>query len=109
MSAGYEVLRGVVQADTDGAAETLPIADREPAPWERSMEAVCESLAMRGTLENLERRNAEDHLGENEYADSPVHTRPALATAHSLIERGVISEDELRARMDAVRERFEKR
>jgi hypothetical protein len=39
-------------------------------------------------------------------SDAPVHARPALATAHELIERGVIREDELRARMGAVRERF---
>lgn len=71
------------------------------------MEAVCESLAMRGALENLARRNAEDDLGQDVYARSPVHGRPALATAHSLLDNGVISESELRAKTDEVRTRFE--
>ena len=104
---GYEVLLGVVDTEADGTAEEMPIADRERAPWESSMEAVCESLALRGAFENLERRNAEDELGGTVYSDSPVHTRPALATAHGLIDRGVISESELRAKMDEIRARFE--
>jgi hypothetical protein len=84
----------------------MPLTDRQPAPWESSMEAVCECLSWRGAIANLERRNAEDELGESVYSDAPVHTRPALATAHTLIERGVISENELRAKMDEVRARF---
>ena len=107
-SAGaFDVLRGAVSAEGAGADESMPATDRQPAPWESSMEAVCESLAMRGALHNLERRNAEDELGGSAYADSPAHTRPALATAHMLIERGLISENELRAKMAEVRERFE--
>lgn len=106
---GYAVLRGVVEAESDGPSEPMPVSERQPAPWESSMEAVCESLAWRGALQNLERRNAEDELGQTAYARSPVYTRPALATAHSLIDRGVISESELRAKMAAVRARFEAR
>jgi hypothetical protein len=106
MSAGFEVLHGVADAATDGAPEAMPVTDRQPAAWETSMEAVCESLAWRGAIENLARRNAEDELGQGTYADAPVHTRPALATAHMLLERGVISESELQAKMDEVRERF---
>jgi hypothetical protein len=105
----FEPLRAAVEADRGDAGEPLPVADRQPAPWETSMEAVCESLAMRGAIEHLERRNAEDALGETTYSDAPAHTRPALATAHTLLERGVISEEELRAKMDAVRRRFEAR
>jgi len=96
----------VVAASGEGRAEPMPVAEREAAPWESSMEAVCESLALRGALENLERRNAEDALGEGAYAGAPVYGRPALATAHELIERGVISEAELEAKMEEVRARF---
>jgi hypothetical protein len=100
------LLRGVAEADGHGSPEPLPVAEREPAPWESSMDAVCECLAWRGALENLERRNAEDELGQSAYSEAPVHARPALATAHVLLERGVIGEDELRAKMDEVRQRF---
>jgi hypothetical protein len=104
---GFAVLRGVIDASGGEWADPMPVSEREAAPWESSMEAVCESLALRGALENLERRNAEDTLGEGPYSGSPVHARPALATAHELIERGVISEAELAAKMDEVRARFE--
>ena len=68
---GYEVLRGAVEAEGGGGAEPMPVAERETAPWESSMEAVCESLALRGALDNLERRNAEDELGERRMPTRP--------------------------------------
>jgi hypothetical protein len=40
------------------------------------------------------------------YDEFPVHARSVLATAHSLIDRGEISEDELEAKMREVRARF---
>jgi hypothetical protein len=51
-------------------------------------------------------RHAEDALGETVYHDFPVHTRSAVVTAHELLDRGVLTEEELRARMDAVRARL---
>ncbi|MBF6202547.1 nitrile hydratase subunit beta [Streptomyces gardneri] len=85
---------------------TLPELDRRPDRWESSMQATCECLSWRGALDNLERRHAEDALGETIYQDFPVRTRPVVVTAHTLLDRGVITSEELRARMDAVRERF---
>jgi hypothetical protein len=81
--------------------------DRTPAPWEANVQATCECLSWRGTLDNLERRQAEDALGETTYADFPVHTRAAVVTAHSLLERGEISEHELETKMNEVRARFQ--
>ena len=104
---GFAVLHGVIDATGGDGADPMPVSEREAAPWESSMEAVCESLALRGALENLARRNSEDALGEGAYSGSPVYARPALATAHELIQRGVISEAELEAKMDEVRARFE--
>lgn len=83
--------------------------DRNPAPWEASMQATCECLSWRGALDNLDRRNAEDDLGETLYAEFPSHTRSALVVAHSLMDRGVIDPGELEARMNAVRARMERR
>jgi hypothetical protein len=84
-----------------------PAPDRTPAPWEANLRATCECLSWRGTLDNLERRHAEDALGETTYADFPVHARAAVVTAHSLLERGEISEYELETKMNAVRARFQ--
>jgi hypothetical protein len=84
-----------------------PAPDRTPAPWEANLRATCECLSWRGTLDNLERRQAEDALGETTYADFPVHARAAVVTAHSLLELGEISERELETKMNAVRARFQ--
>jgi hypothetical protein len=82
--------------------------DRTPAPWEANLQATCECLSWRGTLDNLERRKAEDTLGETTYADFPVHARAVVVTAHSLLERGAISEHELETKMNDVRARFQR-
>ncbi|HEY8581332.1 MAG TPA: hypothetical protein VIL49_00235 [Capillimicrobium sp.] len=82
--------------------------DRTPSPWESSMQATCECLSWRGSLDNLERRQAEDALGETLYAEFPVHTRSALVVTHRLLDEGVIAEDELRAKMAEVRARMER-
>ncbi|GAA4490612.1 hypothetical protein GCM10023094_54250 [Rhodococcus olei] len=104
---GYEVLLATL--DPDGRRErSLPELDGKPAPWESSMQATCECLSWRGALDNLERRHAEDTLGESVYVDFPVRARSAIVTAHTLLDRGVITEDELRAKMVAVRDRFER-
>ncbi|MER7283841.1 hypothetical protein ABT369_56455 [Dactylosporangium sp. NPDC000244] len=86
---------------------SLPELDRTPDPWESSMQATCECLSWRGTLDNLERRQAEDRLGETVYADYPVETRSALVVAHLLIEQGILDEQELRSKMRQVRSRLE--
>jgi len=84
-----------------------PEPDRAPAPWEANLRATCECLSWRGALDNLERRQAEDTLGETTYAHFPVHTRAVLVTAHLLLERGEISEHELETKMNQVRTRFQ--
>jgi hypothetical protein len=89
-------------------ASELPDRDRKPDPWESSMQATCECLSWRGTLDNLERRQAEDALGQDCYSAFPMHARPAVVTAHSLLTRGAFSEAELAARMDRVRARLRK-
>jgi hypothetical protein len=96
----------VLMATLGSANPAPPDPDRIPAPWEANVQATCECLSWRGTLDNLERRQAEDALGETTFADFPVHTRPAVVTAHSLLERGEISEHELKTKMNEVRARF---
>ncbi len=105
MSAPYRVLLNTLDPESQRES-SLPDLDRTPEPWESSMQATCECLSWRGTLDNLERRHAEDTLGETVYHDFPVRARSAVITAHALLDRGVISEEELQARMDAVRARL---
>jgi hypothetical protein len=99
----YPVLMGTLRSADPAPSER----DHIPAPWEANVQATCECLSWRGTLDNLERRQAEDTLGESSYADFPVHTRAAVVTAHVLLERGEISEHELETKMNEVRARFQ--
>jgi hypothetical protein len=83
-------------------------AAAEPAPWEGRLEATCECLSWRGSLDHLERRNAEDRLGESIYSELPPPATSALVVAHSLIERGVLTESQLAEKMSEVRARLER-
>jgi len=105
----YDLLVDTVAhaADSEGVP-VLRETDRQPTPWESSMQATCDCLSWRGALDTLERRQAEDELGETVYADVPLPARPALVAAHLLMDKGIITEDELQAKMAQVRERFER-
>jgi hypothetical protein len=97
----------VLMATLRSTGPERPETDRTQAPWEANVQATCECLSWRGTLDNFERRQAEDALGETAYAAFPLHTRSAVVTAHSLLERGEISEQELETKMKEVRARFQ--
>jgi hypothetical protein len=86
--------------------QSLPEMERRPDPWESAMQATCECLSWSGALDNVERRHAEDELGETTYRQFPVRARSVVVTAHELMDRGAFTQEELRARMDAVRARF---
>ncbi len=101
------LLTGIVSPQARRQDRSLPDLDRTPDPWESSMQATCECLSWRGALDNLERRHAEDRLGETVYVDYPVQARSALVVTHLLIERGVLDEQELRSKMAQVRARLE--
>ena len=102
---GYAVLLGLRAGEPDDGT-ALPELDHATAPWEANVQATCECLSWRGALDNLERRHAEDALGETTYRAVPVHARSVVVTAHELLDRGAISEAELAAKIDEVRRRF---
>ncbi|MGI9023163.1 MAG: ScnB [Acidimicrobiales bacterium] len=103
---GYEVLTDAMKPVRHERSLALTDRDRQAAPWESSMQATCDCLLWRGALDSLERRQAEDELGETVYAEFPSHARSALVSAHLLMERGIITQDELRAKMAEVRSRL---
>lgn len=105
---GYEIILNTLGRDDGRTDSTLSDLDRKPDPWESSMQATCECLSWRGAWDNLARRRTEDELGESLYRQFPVHTRSVIATTHELLDRGVIGQDELQAKMTSVRARFER-
>jgi hypothetical protein len=88
-------------------------------PWRITLDATCDILAAEScvrpndqlqagscALPVLERRAEEDDLSATIYADVPFPERQVLALAHSLIRRGLFSEEELAQRMKQVHERL---
>lgn len=102
----YDVLMETLPDIGERTDAGLACLDHEPAVWESRMQATCECLSEHGVLDHLERRQAEDRLGETVYAGFPVRARSALVVAHSLMDRRVFTEDELRRKMEGVRARL---
>src|SRR5271166_2695753 len=67
-------------------------------PWKVSLYATCECLAARSALPALERRRAEDQLGETVYSGAPAPEQQLLALAHIMLSRGLLSETDLAER-----------
>jgi hypothetical protein len=82
------------------------VANPDP-PWKVSLCATGECLAAGAALPLLERRRAEDRLGETLYRGTPAPEQQLLALAHIMLSRGLLSEEDLARRMIAVRSRLE--
>ena len=82
------------------------VANPDP-PWKVSLYAIFECLSAGGALPSVERRHIEDRLGETLYGRMPDPERQLLALADTLLLRGILSEQDLARRMDAVRARLE--
>ena len=100
-------------------------------PWKTSLDGMCEALGttscspamavekrwLEGSIDReevggtvplplLERRWEEDELSETLYQDVPFPERQLLALTHSLIKRGLVSEEDLAQRMKQIHERL---
>ena len=82
------------------------VANPDP-PWKVSLYPIFECLSAGGALPSVERRHIEDRLGETIYGRTPDPERQLLALADTLLRRGILSEEDLARRMDAVRGRLE--
>jgi hypothetical protein len=90
----------------DKLAQRYRVTNPDP-PWKVSLYATCECLAAGEALPLLERRRAEDQLGETVYQGIPAPEQQLLALAHIMLSRGLLSEEDLGKRMNAVRSRLE--
>lgn len=109
MDAAPIPLLEAVQGKGQAWAEIAPrygVTNPDP-PWKTSLAATCECLAAGGALAALDRRRAEDRLGESTYAAVPAPERQLLALAHTLVRRGLLDEAALARRMQAVRARLQ--
>jgi hypothetical protein len=77
-------------------------------PWKSSLDGMCDALDADGeALPLLDRRRDEDRLSQAVYSALPAPESQLIALAHSLLARGVISDEALARRMEAVRTRLE--
>ena len=76
-------------------------------PWKSSLTGMCECLSVGGALPALDRRKAEDALANTVYRGVPAPERELLALVHIMVDRGLVTEDDLASRMRAVRSRLQ--
>src|ERR1700726_1070563 len=60
-------------------------------PWNVTLEATCQCRAVSGALRRLQRRRAENRLGETLYSATPASEQQVLALAHTMLNRGLVS------------------
>jgi hypothetical protein len=77
-------------------------------PWKSSLTGMCECLSVGGALPALDRREAEDALANRVYRGVPAPERELLALVHIMVDRGLVTEDDLASRMRAVRSRLQR-
>ena len=80
-------------------------------PWKTSLDGLCDALDHAACEADIptfkERRDEEDDLSATVYSGLPYPESQLVSLAHSLLTRGVITEDELRQRLSAIRARLE--
>lgn len=102
----YAALRHVPH-DVGGQPDIpVPYTEKEEERWEMSTYVTCECLGWRGVWNAEERRRAENDLGATMYFGFPYYARWATVAAKTLINKGLITPDELSAKLDEVRRRL---
>jgi thiocyanate hydrolase subunit beta len=104
----YHVLRKVLH-DVGGQPDVpVPYESKEETerPWEMNTYVTCECLGWRGVWNSEMRRRMENDLGATQYFGLPYYARWATIAARTLIDHGIITTDELGAKIDEVRTRL---
>ncbi|HYO01201.1 MAG TPA: hypothetical protein VET27_04545 [Mycobacterium sp.] len=84
-----------------------PYLEKVEEDWEMNTYVTCECLGWRGVWNSEERRRAENDLGATLYFGLPYYARWATVAAKTLITKGLVTPDELSAKLDEVRARLE--
>ncbi|WP_439030900.1 thiocyanate hydrolase [Gordonia terrae] len=117
-SGTYEPLATIVERDQVWSRMASKYGVENPVPpWKTSLDGLCDALDRAADTPTgsdgmdppggVERRDEEDRLSSTTYATLPYPENQLVALAHTLLDRGVIDERELRSRMAAIRARLE--
>jgi hypothetical protein len=102
----FAALRHVLH-DVGGQPDLpVPFLEKVEEDWEMNTYVTCECLGWRGVWNSEERRRAENDLGATLYFGLPYYARWATVAAKTLINKGLITPDELSAKLDEVRARL---
>lgn len=112
MNTPPETLAGIVERNQVWPRMAAKYGVENPVPpWKTSLDGLCDALdhaSCDAALPDFkQRRDEEDALSATVYADLPYPENQLVALAHSLLQRGVITEAELAQRLSAVRARLE--
>jgi hypothetical protein len=79
--------------------------EKEPLLWEKRVEAMLALLSRRGMLTTDESRRGLESLGADVYLDSTYAERRIMAAANNLIQKGVITVEEVASRLAEIESR----
>ena len=88
-------------------AGAIDRTERELEPWEKRVDAILRLLSApeRGVIGIDEHRRAVEGLGADQYDRLSYYERWITAVANLLLEKGVLTTDELGRKLDEVRAR----
>jgi hypothetical protein len=80
-------------------------------PWKTSLDGLCDAIDHAACDADVptftDRRDEEDALSATVYSNLPYPESQLVSLAHSLLARGIITEDELGRRLSVIRARLE--
>jgi hypothetical protein len=110
----FAVLTEISKGEQTWPAMTAKYGVENPLPpWKSSLDGLCDALDRScGADDDLDftfkqRRDEEDELSADRYAQLPYPENQLVSLAHSLLTRGLIDEADLRARLTSIRKRLE--
>lgn len=108
---GFEVLDEIVEGNQTWSVVAAKYGVENPLPpWKTSLDGLCDVLdkaCEEAFMTFKERRDEEDSLCAARYRNLPYPENQLVSLAHSLLARGVITEADLRKRLNLVRERLD--
>jgi hypothetical protein len=86
----------------------IDLSERDTAHWEWQIDAMIRLALQKGLISDFaELRDGIEQLTADDYANSSYYERWAKSLAWTLVQRGVVSEEQLAQQVGAVRERQE--
>ena len=87
-------------------ADPLVLSEHELLPWEKRCHALLDVLDRYKIVNTEEKRRGIDDLGSEIYGKLTYYEKWIVAAANVLMQKGVLTSDEIARKVDRVRARF---